>query len=88
MHYVYIIYSKKNDKIYKGSSQDLKTRFNDHNSGKVLSTKNGIPWLLVYYEAFSNKKDARREEIFLKSGKGRDRIKYLLESTLKKIDET
>jgi hypothetical protein len=31
------------------------------------------------YEAFFNKKDALREERFLKSGKGRERIKRLFE---------
>ena len=50
-----------------------------HNLGNVTSTKIGRPWKLVYYEAFLSKKDALREELFLKSGKGRERIKYLLE---------
>jgi hypothetical protein len=40
--------------------------------------------LYIYYEAFSNKEDASREEMFLKSGKGRERIKWLLKSTLEK----
>ena len=41
-------------------------------------TRSNGPWKLVYYEAFLNKEDARREELFLKSGKGKERIKYLL----------
>jgi hypothetical protein len=40
------------------------------------------PWRLVYYEAFLSKTDARREELFLKSGKGRERIKYLLQDVV------
>lgn len=79
MHYVYIIYSKSLDKLYKGSTADLRKRIKNHNQGKVISTKNGKPWLLVYYEAFIDKTDALKEEIFLKSGKGRERIKYLLD---------
>ena len=84
MHYVYIIQSKKNRKLYKGSTSDLKQRMNKHNSGGVSSTKAWLPWILVYYEGFTNKTDALREEKFLKSGKGKERIKYLLEYTLKK----
>jgi len=38
---------------------------------------------LVYYEVFKSEKDARTEEKFLKSGQGRERIKYLLRDTIK-----
>ncbi|MBI4121497.1 MAG: GIY-YIG nuclease family protein [Candidatus Ryanbacteria bacterium] len=77
MHYVYILKSEKNAKLYRGSADDLKQRLVDHNSGKVKSTRVYRPWRLIYYEAFISKQDARREEIFLKSGKGRERIKWL-----------
>mgnify|MGYP006309427537 CR=1 FL=1 len=78
MYYVYILYSNKLKKIYKGSCSDLKQRISDHNFKRVPYTKSGVPWILVYYEAFINKSDAIREERFLKTGKGRERIKYLL----------
>ena len=77
MYYVYILKSKKVDNLYKGSTINLKKRLLEHNSGYNKSTKNGIPWKLIYYEAFENKSDALREELFLKTGKGRDRIKHL-----------
>jgi len=83
MYYVYIIYSPETNKIYKGFSEDLKIRIKQHNNGNVKSTKSGRPWKLIYYEAFLNETDARREELFLKTGKGRDRIKYLLREILK-----
>ncbi|OGL87531.1 hypothetical protein A3I40_01295 [Candidatus Uhrbacteria bacterium RIFCSPLOWO2_02_FULL_48_12] len=83
MHYVYIIYSETNGKLYKGSSSDLKRRILEHNHGKVASTKAWLPWRIIYYEAFANKTDALVEELFLKSGKGKERIKYLLKNTLK-----
>jgi len=79
MYYVYIL-KGKNNKLYKGFTNDLRKRFLDHNSGKVKSTKNARPWKLVYYEAFRDKKLARKEEIFLKTGKGRERIKFLLDT--------
>ncbi len=86
MFYVYILLSKRNGKIYKGFTTDLKRRLNEHNKKEEKSTKFGAPWLLVYYEAFSNKTDALREELFLKSGRGRERIKYLLEKTLERVN--
>ena len=80
MYYVYILLSKKDDKFYIGSTADVKRRFSQHQKGKALATKNRLPLKLIYYEAFLNKKDATREELFLKSGKGRERIKFLLQN--------
>ena len=78
MYYVYILRSQKNNKLYKGLTNDLKRRIKEHDSGKSVFTKNNGPWKLIYYEAFVSKEDAQREESFLKSGKGRERVKYLL----------
>jgi len=80
MYYVYILRSEKTKRLYKGFTSDLKGRILEHNRGKTTSTKSRVPWKIIYYEAFENEKDARREELFLKSGKGRERIKYLLEN--------
>jgi len=77
MFYVYILKSETTKKSYIGYSTDLKKRLYEHNMKVTKSTKSGIPWKLIYYEAFENKVDALREEKFLKSGKGRERIKYL-----------
>lgn len=77
MHYVYIIYSNKLNRKYIGSTIDLKERIRQHNLGKSNFTLKGIPWKLIYYEAFLSKKQAQKEELFLKSGKGRERLKYL-----------
>jgi len=78
MYYVYILKSLVSKRRYKGSCMDLKERVKNHNNGKVTSTKSGRPWELIYYEAFVRKDDALREEKFLKTGKGRERIKYLI----------
>ena len=82
MYYVYILQSTITRKLYKGSTSNLKQRLSQHNSGSVTATKSGKPWQLIYYEVFSNKADSRREELFLKTGRGRDRVKYLLLNTL------
>ncbi len=77
MYYVYVLKDSKG-KFYKGYSADLKKRVKEHNSGKIKSTKNFRPLELVYYEAFISKISARKEENFLKTGKGRERLKFLL----------
>lgn len=81
MCYIYILQSCIDKTLYRGSMGDLRQRFKEHNEGKVKSTKFRCPWKLICYEGFLNKTDARREELFLKRGKGRERIKYLLEET-------
>jgi putative endonuclease len=82
MYYVYILKSKRNGKLYKGLTNDLERRINEHNRGESTYTSQNGPWELLYYEAFKSESDARREEKFLKSGKGKERIKYLLNDNL------
>ncbi len=82
MYYVYILKSEKDGLLYKGSTDDLPARVKRHNEGGVVSTKSRRPWRLVYYEAFMFKKDALREELFLNSGKGRERIKWLFDKDI------
>jgi putative endonuclease len=82
MYYVYLLYSEKLDKIYIGRTEDVKRRLKEHNSGNCNFTNKGIPWKIVYYSAFAHKTDSIREERFLKTGKGRERVHYLLENTL------
>lgn len=85
MHYVYILYSKKLKKRYIGSTEDLKQRLKDHEKGTSVYTKKGRPWRLIYCEIFINKFDAQEEERFLKSGQGRQRLKFLLKQTMEKL---
>ncbi|MBU0598188.1 hypothetical protein KKF61_04300, partial [Patescibacteria group bacterium] len=56
-----------------------------HKSGKSKFTSKAKDWNLIYYEAFLTKKDAYSEEKFLKSGKGRERLKFLLFDTMETI---
>lgn len=62
MFYVYSLKSLLNGDLYIGFSKDLKTRFKTHNDRKVKSTKTYVPWELIYYEAYKNKKDATQRE--------------------------
>ncbi len=66
MFYVYILKSKKDNDLYIGSTNDLKRRFKEHNSGLVRSTKPRMPFELIYYEAYKSEHDARKREQNLK----------------------
>jgi len=65
--WVYVLKSKKDGRCYVGSTNDLRKRFKEHNSGKVLSTKDRYPLNLIYYEVFRSEKDARKREQTLKN---------------------
>ena len=75
MYYTYVLKSGKTNKMYVGYSSNLKTRIMEHNSGLVQSTKNGMPWVLEYYEACCKMKSAIKREKDLKTGYGRSYLK-------------
>jgi putative endonuclease len=78
MYSVYFAKSLKNQKVYCGYTiKDPKIRIKEHNEGNTQWSKNNRPLELVYFESFICKEDARRREIFFKSGIGK-RIKNAL----------
>ncbi len=82
MLYTYVLQSEKDNKFYIGFTKDLKLRFEQHNKGKVESTKNRIPFRLIYYEACLDQSDATKREKYLKSYHGRMFLKKRLKSYL------
>lgn len=66
MFFTYILKSVKDHKLYIGSTNDLRKRVKEHNSGLVRSTKYRLPVKLVYYEAYASEQDARHREHNLK----------------------
>lgn len=76
MHYVYVILSNKRKWLYIGCTDDLKNRFNEHQTGQVKSTKGMQPFKLVYYEVYASKKDARTREINLKNNSSQKEFLY------------
>jgi putative endonuclease len=70
--YVYVIRSGVDGRLYKGMTQNIESRVELHNRGKVSSTKAYVPWRLVYTEICKDSLSAREREKYLKSSKGRD----------------
>jgi putative endonuclease len=81
-YYTYVLKSKLDRKLYTGVTSDLKRRFEEHNRGKVGSTQDRRPFVLIYYESCLNKKDALYREIYLKTTNGKRFIKKRLKSYL------
>ncbi|MCK4526863.1 GIY-YIG nuclease family protein [candidate division WOR-3 bacterium] len=92
MYYTYVIRSRKDGRLYTGSTCDLRKRLKDHNDGKVRSTKGRRPFDLIYYEACINEQDARAREKYLKTGMGkryiRNRMRRFLSHTTSLRDKS
>ena len=86
--YVYVLQSEKDDKLYIGFTPDLKKRLEIHNLGLSKATKYRVPFVLVYYEVYRNKKDALDREKFFKTGWGRQYIKKVLKNYLDSIEKS
>jgi len=78
VHYVYVLRSFKDRKLYTGYTTDLRKRLADHNAGRARTTRDRRPLQLIYYEAHLLAKDAKARELFLKSGTGKRFIRKQL----------
>ncbi len=81
MYTVYVLYSETYEKIYIGYTSDLENRLLSHNklSNKGYTVKYR-PWKVVYTEEYSDKNDALKREKQLKSAKGREFIRTVIEN--------
>ncbi len=71
MYYVYLIQSDSApERRYTGFTSDLKKRLAEHNSGQSVYTAPYVPWRLVSYHAFVDKRKAQEFEHYLKTGSG------------------
>ncbi|MFH0852303.1 MAG: GIY-YIG nuclease family protein [bacterium] len=71
MIYLYVIKSNEKNYRYIGITNELSRRLKQHNTGCNKSTKIYKPFTLIHSEEFQNYKEARKREVFLKSGIGR-----------------
>lgn len=66
MYYTYLLKSERDNSFYIGSTNDLKKRFIEHNKGKSVYTSKKLPWILLYYEAYTTRSLAIKREKQLK----------------------
>jgi putative endonuclease len=84
MWYTYVLESINNQHLYTGYTDDLRRRLKEHNEGRGGEyTKIHGKWKLIFYEAYSEKKDAAKAEKFFKSGYGKEVLKDKLENYFK-----
>ena len=80
---MYVLKSSVDGELYVGSTNDLKRRLREHNTGKSFSTSRRGPFELVYYEAYKNLQDAREREASLKlRGNARKHLKNRISRSL------
>jgi predicted GIY-YIG superfamily endonuclease len=73
MFYTYILRSISNPtQRYIGHTADLRTRLEEHNSGKSLHTAKFRPWKVETYIAFESLDKAQAFERYLKTGSGHE----------------
>lgn len=83
MFYLYILKSKKDNNLYIGSTNDLRRRLLEHNTGKSFATKSRRPFELRYYESFYNESDVRKRESSLKKdGRALSQLKIRIAKSL------
>ena len=70
-YFVYILRSEKDGKRYVGMTNKLEHRINQHNAGRVISTKPRIPFKLEKVEEFPDRLSARSREKYFKTAAGR-----------------
>jgi putative endonuclease len=78
MFYVYILESLSNGSFYVGQTNDLVVRVKKHNKGEVRSTRQKIPWRLVYSEEYPTRSQAMLREREIKSRKKRKFLEGLI----------
>ena len=79
-YYTYILFSKKDKKLYIGYTKNLKLRFEQHINGEVKSTHYRRPLELIYYEACQDEKDALKREKYFKTYYGKMFLRKRLKS--------
>ena len=77
--HVYILRSRRNGRLYTGSTDNLERRVAEHNSGRSKATRFTGPFDLLHSESFDSRSAAVARERYLKTGLGRQEIIRLLD---------
>jgi putative endonuclease len=75
MYYVYALKSLVKKYIYVGLTNNLDERLRRHNNGYEKTTKPYRPFVLIYREECFSRIEARKREIYFKSGAGEEFLK-------------
>lgn len=78
MFYVYVLKSKRDNRLYIGSTSNLRLRLKEHKEGFVRSTRYRRPLEFIYCEVYKDERIARKREKQLKSGKAHIGLKERL----------
>ena len=79
MYFVYVLYSLKDHRLYKGFTSNIQKRLIKHNSGGSTSTAKRKPFVLIHIEQFEDKTNALKRELFLKTLEGGTQLKLYLQ---------
>ncbi|MBA5628955.1 GIY-YIG nuclease family protein [Moheibacter sp. BDHS18] len=82
---VYIIYSESLDVYYKGYTNNLEIRLEEHLSGKSQFTSQTKDWCLVFTRSFELKSDALKYEKMLKR-QNHQYLKWLIDGDLNELN--
>jgi len=75
MFYIYVLLSLRDKKTYVGYTSNLLKRFKQHNAGQVMATKHRTPLKILFSEQFITSQEAKKRELWWKSGAGRRELK-------------
>ena len=59
---VYILFSDISSKYYVGRTADIVDRMKRHNQGRIISTRNGVPWKLIKQVSVEDRSKALKLE--------------------------
>lgn len=77
MFTVYALSSEVRSYICVGMTSNLEKRLTAHSRGYERTTKPYRPFVLIYTEEYSTRKEARMREKYLKSGVGKSYLKSI-----------
>jgi putative endonuclease len=78
MYYVYILLNETKTRTYTGVADDVNKRLEEHNNGKVKSSRPYRPYKIIRTESFKTLSEAMKKEQFYKSTTGRRRLREML----------
>ena len=86
--FVYALRSLTRNYIYVGLTSDVNKRVAQHYDGRERTTRPYRPFELILTESFETRAEARKREIFLKSGCGKEFLKGCSRNEEKAADNT